>query len=99
MIGRYVFIRLKPEFRGSALPETVRHSRRVLEALPHVNQVHVGIAADAHAQKGWDMSLALTFENLAAVEAYRSDPAHRSYVDAFLRPRVEVLKAWNFNIG
>lgn len=98
MVGRYVFIRLKPQFRGEELGETVRHSRAVLESLPQVIRVDVGTAADVHAQKGWDISLALTFEDLAAVEAYRAHPAHRAYVDTFLRPRLEVLKAWNFTI-
>ena len=38
------------------------------------------------------------FESLDAVEPYRIHPDHRSYVDDFLKPRLAVIKAWNFKL-
>ena len=34
--------------------------------------------------------------SLEDVDPYREHPVHRSYVDDFLKPRLAVLKAWNF---
>jgi len=99
MIARYVFLRLTPEYRGDAVADIAAHSRRVLASLPHVKTLHVGQPADGHAGKGWDLSIALTFEDLEAVEAYRVHPEHRRYVDDYLKPRLQVIKAWNFDIG
>lgn len=99
MIERIVLIKLNQEHAHDAgRAEVAARSREVLSALPDVIEVAVGVPADAPSLKSWDLSLTLRFESLEAVEAYRVHPAHRAYVDEFLKPRLLLIKAWNFDI-
>lgn len=95
MIDRYVFVRLEKE-HASERDAIAAHSAEVLGKLPGVLQVSVGTPADEHAGAAWDLSIAVRFASLEDVEAYRVHPAHRRYVDEYLRPRMQVIKAWNF---
>ena len=36
--------------------------------------------------------------SMADIEPYRVHPDHRAYVDEFLKPRMEIIKAWNFEV-
>lgn len=95
MIERYVFVRLKPEYAADRA-EIATHAQRALSALTDPVDVRVGTPSDEHADKAWDLSFAVRFESLEAVERYRLDPAHRQFVDEYLTPRTNVIKAWNF---
>lgn len=98
MIERIVLFKLKDEYANErARAEIADHSRKVLGAVPGVKAVSVGVPADAPSEKSWDLSLVLQFATLEAVEAYREHPDHRSYVNDYMRPRMEVIKAWNFS--
>ncbi len=97
MIQRIVLIKLKDAYTGQeARGEVAEHSRRVLGGLPGVVQVQVGEPAEAKSAKSWDLSIVLGFARLEDVEPYRVHPEHRAYVDDYLKPRMEVIKAWNF---
>jgi hypothetical protein len=97
MIERIVLFKLKGEHANDAERRRVaEHSREVLAAIPGVESVSVGVPADPSAEKSWDLSLVVRFASLDAVEPYRVHPAHRRYVDEYMRPRMEVVKAWNF---
>jgi hypothetical protein len=96
MIERYVFIKLKPEHRGErALAELVSRSQRLGE-IPGVRSVTIAAPADAAALAAWDLCMVLRFEQLAAADAYLAHQEHESYFKGFLEPRVQVVKAWNF---
>lgn len=97
-IERYVYVRLSEQYTAER-EDVAAHTRKVLAALPQVLSVSVGIPADDHADKAWDLSIALRFASLADVEAYRVHPDHRRYVDDYLRPRMKVIKAWNFVVS
>ncbi len=97
MITRYVFVRLLPDHQGEA-SAIAAYTREALSGLPQIRSLEVGRPADAHAAKGWDLSIAVTFDDLEAVEAYRIHPVHRAYVDDYLKPRMKVIKAWNFDL-
>lgn len=100
MIERYVFVKLVDAWAGAARrAEVAAESRRALGALDGVVDVRVGTPADEHASAAWDLSIAVTFDRLEDVGPYLSDPAHRAYVDDYLRPKLEVIKAWNFHLG
>ncbi len=100
MIERVVLFKLKDAYATpDARAEIAAHSRQALQGLAGVVSCSVGVPADAPSEKSWDLSLVLHFESLSAVDAFRQDPAYREYVDEYMRPRVEVEKAWNFNVS
>ena len=100
MIERYVFIKLKDEHSTrEGRREVIDHSRAVLPAIPGVQSVSVGEPADGHAVAAWDVGIVVRFDDIAAVEPYRAHADHRAYVDEFLKPRMAVIKAWNFDLG
>lgn len=100
MIIRYVFVRLNDQHHSAdARAKVARKSSAWLRAIPGVRDVQVGIPADAGAEGAWDLSIAVSFDDIADVEPYRVHPEHRRYVDEYLRPRMQVIKAWNFEVG
>ncbi|WP_428261183.1 Dabb family protein [Haliangium sp.] len=98
MVERYVFIRLKKE-HAHERQLVVSEARRVLVTIPRVASVEVGTPADDHALDAWDVSLRIRFDSIYDVEPYRVHPTHRRFVDEFLKPRIDVVKAWNFDVG
>lgn len=97
MIERYVFVRLQKEYSTDAgRAEVVARTRTDLAALPGVLSVTVGTPADAGSGKAWDIGIVVRFAAIEDVAPYGSHPDHRTYVDDFLAPRMEVIKAWNF---
>jgi hypothetical protein len=100
MIERYVFIKLREELADDdGRAEVAAEAERVITALPGVVSLRVGRPADGHAARAWDVSLVVAFAHLDAVAAYRDHPDHRRFVDGFLAPRIEVLKAWSMDVG
>ena len=92
MIERVQLLKLKAEH---ATPEgradVVEYALAVLAGLP-------GVYADASALKSWDVFIGLRFAALADVGPFSAHAEHRRFVDEFLGPRVEVEKAWSFEI-
>jgi hypothetical protein len=97
MVERYVFLRLKKEHAHES-EKVMQEARRALEQIPRIVSFSVGAPADEHAQDAWDVCLRLCFETIYDVEPYRVHPAHRRFVDQFLTPRLDVVKAWNFKV-
>jgi hypothetical protein len=100
MINRFVFMKLKDEWSSdSGLAAVIEETRRVLPSIPGVKGCEVGQPADAHAGKGWDVGIRLTFSSLADADAYRVHPTHKQYLEDFLEPKVEAKRAWNFSMS
>ena len=99
MIQRIVLIKLnEAHSNDAARAEATAHSREALTKIPGVMSVTVGAQVEPIGARRWDLALTITFECLDDVEVYRVDPLHRAYVDDFLKPRLEIIKAWNFEI-
>lgn len=99
MIHRHVLIKLTDEHATEAGRAAVlAESRRVLPGLPGVRALVAAGPADDQAAASWDIALVVSFDSLQHVATYLPHPAHRSYVDDFLRPRMEFIKAWNFEV-
>ena len=99
MIQRVVAIKLKSTYCNDNDRQTVaRHSREVLGEIPEVLHLDVATPADDRCRSSWDLCLLLRFDDLDAVKRYRADSRHRAYVDVFLKPMLEVIKVWNFEI-
>jgi len=99
VIERVVLIKLQAasadhEQRG----EIARHSREALLGVPGVRGVTVALAADERAAADWDLCLTVRFDTIEDIPGYVAHPLHRAYVDDYLRPRVEFIKAWNFEV-
>lgn len=99
MIERHHYFRLKePHATPEGRADTARRTLEALTPLPGVLAVTVALPADDHAASGWDLAVTVRFASLDDVERYRADPAHRSFVDDVLAPRIEVKKVWNFTV-
>jgi hypothetical protein len=97
MIGRVILIKLKPGLGDSAARQKVAaDSRQVLSTIPGVVAVETGALTEDGGD--WDVLLSVRFETAADIETYRVHPAHRAYVDDYLRPRMSAIKAWNFEL-
>jgi Stress responsive A/B Barrel Domain len=97
MIERHVLIKLKTEqCNDKARREIAEATLKALRAIPQVRSVSVGVPADEHATAAWDLSLVVHLNSLADVQPYMDDAGHQRFTHEYLRPRVEVVKHWNF---
>lgn len=100
MIERIVLVRLNdslrnPEERTAVANQTLK----ALADLPGVQELSVGVPADANSEKSWDLLIRVHFTDIEAVEAYRMHQMHRAYVDDYLKPKLAELRAWNFDLA
>jgi len=99
MIERIVLLKLESDHRSAdAVRRIIDESRRVLPTLPGVVSAHVGRAADDRTESSWDVSLVVRFNTLKDIPPYAQHADHRTYVDDFLKPRVESIVAFNFEL-
>lgn len=99
MQDRIILIKLNaqnttPEARESFAQESLAR----LSSIPGAQHVNVGIPSDAASLKSWDLSVVVRSKNKKDLDAFLEHPAYADYLDTFLPPRVEVLKAWNFGL-
>ncbi len=100
MIERVVLVSLQPAYRSSDdLRRIVAQTQEVLSTIPEVRALRVGAAADARTQEAWQLCIEVRFDDLEAVERYRAHKAHRAYVDVFLRPMMEGIRVFNFDVS
>jgi hypothetical protein len=98
MIERYVFVKLKSEHATPAGQAEVRARSQALSAITGVREVVLATPADPAAAKAWDLGLIVRFDALTDVKRYLADPAHIAFYEGFLEPRLQVIKAWNFEV-
>lgn len=99
LIQRVVFVRLAREYQTDGDRELIaEHTRQVLGGISLVRHLVVGVAGDSRARRDWDLVILARFEDLAAVEEYRTEKTHRAYVDVYLRPMLGQIRVWNFEI-
>ena len=97
MVRRYVFFRFKEVCRGyEAMQAIVARTHEVLQAVPEVMDYEIGLPADETSLAAWDLSISIAFSTRDDLESGLSHPLHRDYADKFIKPRLEVAKAWNF---
>ena len=98
MITRNVFMKFKVEFQEETeMDEIMSESKKVLSKVAGIQSFKISLPADLVSRKAWDLSLTVVFKDMSALELYRLDAFHRQYVDEFLKPKLEVIKAWNFS--
>ena len=100
MIQRIILLKLNKEFAtDSGRAAVIDHSRKVLTALPGVLRAEIGSPADETSAESWDISMVLNFASTDDLEPFRVHPEHRSYVDDYVKPKLALIKAWNFRIA
>ena len=100
MIERIVLFKLTDEWAtDQRRREVAAHSREVLAKVPGVRSLSVGVPADEPSERSWDLSIVLRFDSRDDIDSYRVHPHHRAYVDEYMKPKMEVVKAWNFDVG
>jgi hypothetical protein len=67
-----------------------------LSKLSDIEELSVGVPADASADKSWDLSVVFGVPNLLLLEAILESNTYKTFVEKTLNGRYEVLKAWNF---
>jgi hypothetical protein len=97
MIERTVLIKLESVFCEPDQRRRIAvHSRDTLSAVPGVLAVEAGVPADPKTEGDWDLCLKVRFASVDDIPGYALHPRHRSYVDDYLRPKLETIRAWNF---
>ena len=100
MIQRVVLIRLKPDFRDEAsMAAIIEETYNTLPKARGVQRLSVGSAADGRTRGDWNLALLVQFDTLEDVEAYRIDKVHRAYADVFLKPMMEKIHVFNFELA
>ena len=97
MIARHVYLKFKDEFgTDDAIAEVVDETPRMLAGVPQVRGLHIGRPCDERSHEAWDLVLLVEFASADDIEPYRVHPDHVAYYRDYLKPRLEVIKAWNF---
>jgi hypothetical protein len=98
VIERHVYVRLKSEYATPDARAELLARTRLLRDVPFVRELSIEFPADADARRAWDLCLRLRFDSLGDVERYLDDPRHAAYYEGFLLSRLQVIKAWNFEV-
>ena len=93
MVERILLLKLNdPSTRDEVAALTVD----ALSKLPDLEELSVGVPADAASEKSWDVSIVLGVANLALLNALLESALFTSWHDGSLAGRCAVIKAWNF---
>ena len=99
MIERIVLVKLNTSHATElGRNEVAAYTESELSGLPQVLSLTTGVPSDPKSLASWDLLIRLQFANMDDVAAYGVDPTHRAYVDEYLRPKMDVIKAWNFRL-
>lgn len=96
-VERHVFLKFSEEFATpEAIDEVVDRTPPMLSPVPQVQRLRIGRPADPRTSETWHLVLIIELSSADEIDDYREHPAHRSYYLDFLKPRLDIIKAWNF---
>ena len=98
MIQRVVVVKLRDAYSNDETRATVK--AKTLEVLKDAHGVvglEVGLPSDERSRKAWDLCIFVRFASMED-ELYRTDKVHRAYADVFLKPMLDTIKVWNFDV-
>jgi hypothetical protein len=64
--------------------------------LTDIEELSVGVPADMHAEKSWDLSVVIGVPNLALLDALLASNTFTNFLEKTMNGRYTVLKAWSF---
>ncbi len=100
MVERHVYIKLTAEHASPAgRTAAAAEIRGVFPQIPGVLAVTVGIPADDASAASWDLAITVRFRSADDIPAYLEHPVHQQWKRDTLQPKLEFIKAWNFEVG
>ena len=91
MIQRIVLLQIK----NDQMDNVIKESKKIIPNLPKVKSLQVGRLDN---DSNFNLALIILFDNLQDIAEFSPNPIHRDYVDNFLKPKIERIKAYNVNI-
>lgn len=92
MVERIMLLKLEDSNQRS---EVAKFVRATLVAMSGIEDVSVGLPADVAAAKSWDVSVIMQFTSEATTTITLESEDFKAFL-AQLDPKVQVIKAWNF---
>jgi hypothetical protein len=93
MVERIILFKLNdPATREECAALTVA----ALDDIDAIEELSVGVPADASSEKSWDLSLVLGVANVALLDTVLASEAFTAFFDGEMKPRSTVIKAWSF---
>jgi hypothetical protein len=93
MVERIILFKLHdPQTRQEVAALTVA----ALKDLRELEELSVGVPADAASEKSWDLSIVLGVDNLALLDTLLGSETFTSYLEHTMKDRYQVVKAWSF---
>jgi hypothetical protein len=76
--------------------EVAQQTLAALQDLEQLEELTIGLPADAASERSWDLSIVLAVDNLALLHSVLEGPVFRAYLEQTMKDRYVVLKAWSF---
>lgn len=76
--------------------EVAALTQNALSSIADVEELSVGVPADAASEKSWDLSVVIGVANLALLNTVLESRAYTAYLEDTMQGRYAVLKAWTF---
>jgi hypothetical protein len=93
MVERIILFKLNdPATREEVAALTVA----ALDDIDSIEELSVGLPADASSEKSWDLSLVIGVANLSLLDTVLASEAFTTYLDGEMKARSAVIKAWSF---
>jgi hypothetical protein len=67
-----------------------------LSKLTDIEELSVGVPADAHAEKSWDLSVVIGVPSLVVLDALLASNTFTTFLEKTMNGRYQVMKAWSF---
>jgi hypothetical protein len=93
MIERIILFKLNDP---TTREECAALTAAALDKIDAIEELSVGLPADANAEKSWDLSLVIGVANLALLNTVLESAAFTAYLDGVMKDRCAVIKAWSF---
>jgi len=93
MIERIILFKLKD---SATRDECAALTAAALDGIDAIEELSVGLPADASSEKSWDLSLVIGVANLSLLDTVLESDAFTAYLHGTMKDRCEVIKAWSF---
>jgi len=93
MIERIILFKLNDSSERDAL---AAESLELLSKFPDIDELSVGVPADASSEKSWDLSIVIGFANVALLTKVLESTQWEAYFEGVMKDRFAVVKAWSF---
>jgi hypothetical protein len=94
MVERIMLLKLNdPEKRD----QLAAQSMTALSNIPELEELSVGVPADAASEKSWDLSIVIGVANLSLLNTVLEGMRFTAFFEGTLAAQAAVVKAWNFD--